>query len=42
MIEFNREKMAPFLPELRKYYFDPDRYETYLEPLGIAYPTVRR
>ena len=41
-IEFNREKMGKFLPELRKYYYDPSKYKTYLEQLGIAYPTVRK
>ena len=41
-IEFNREKMAKFLPELRKYYYDPTKYKTYLEQLGIQYPTVRK
>jgi aminobenzoyl-glutamate utilization protein B len=42
VIEFNREKMAKYLPELRKYYYDPTRYKTYLEQLGIQYPTVRK
>ncbi|HVG18800.1 MAG TPA: amidohydrolase [Blastocatellia bacterium] len=41
-IEFNREKMAKFLPELKKYYFDPTKYKTYLEQLGVQYPTVRK
>ena len=41
-IELNKEKMEKFLPELRKYYFDPSRYKTYLEQLGIQYPTVRK
>jgi aminobenzoyl-glutamate utilization protein B len=40
-VDLNRETMARFRPELRKYYFDPTRYGTYLEQLGIAYPTVR-
>jgi aminobenzoyl-glutamate utilization protein B len=26
---------------MRKYYYDPTRYKTYLEQLGIQYPTVR-
>jgi aminobenzoyl-glutamate utilization protein B len=41
-IEFNKEKMEKFLPELRKYYFDPKKYKTYLEQLGIQYPTVKK
>jgi len=41
-IELNKEKMEKFLPELKKYYFDPSRYKTYLEQLGIQYPTVKK
>jgi len=41
-IELNREKMAKFLPEVKKYYFDSAKHKTYLEQLGIKYPTVRR
>jgi aminobenzoyl-glutamate utilization protein B len=26
---------------MRKLYYDPGRYKTYLEQLGIEYPTVR-
>lgn len=40
-IEMNKEKMEKFLPQLRKFYYDPTRYKTYLEQLGIHYPTVR-
>jgi aminobenzoyl-glutamate utilization protein B len=40
-VEANRERMAKFAPELKKYYFDPARYKTYLDQLGIRYPTVR-
>jgi aminobenzoyl-glutamate utilization protein B len=42
MIDFNREKMEKFLPELRKFYYDPKRYQTYLQQLGIEYPTVKK
>ncbi len=38
----NREIMREFRDEMRKYYFDPARYDTYLEQLGIEYPTVRQ
>ncbi|MBI3491592.1 MAG: amidohydrolase [Acidobacteria bacterium] len=27
--------------EMKKYYYDPTKYKTYLEQLGIKYPTVR-
>jgi aminobenzoyl-glutamate utilization protein B len=40
-IELNREKMERFRPELKKVRYDPTRYESYLEQLGIHYPTVR-
>lgn len=41
-IELNREKMEKYRPELKKYYYDPTKYKTYLEQLGIQYPTVKR
>src|SRR5215470_4195471 len=41
-IELNKEKMEQFAPQLRKYHYDPTRYKTYLEQLGIQYPTVRK
>jgi len=40
-IEMNKEKMEKFAPELKRYYYDPARHKTYLEQLGISYPTVR-
>ena len=27
--------------QMQKYYYDPTKYKTYLEQLGITYPTVR-
>ena len=38
----NAEVMAKYREQMRKYYYDPTKYETYLEQLGITYPTVRR
>jgi aminobenzoyl-glutamate utilization protein B len=40
-IHLNREIMARYRPEMRKYYFDPSKHKTYLEQLGITYPTIR-
>ena len=40
-IEMNKEKMEKFVPELKKFYYDPARHKTYLEQLGIQYPTVK-
>jgi len=37
----NAEIMARYKPELQKYYYDPKKYKSYLEQLGIAYPTTR-
>jgi len=39
-IWLNAEKMARFRDEMRKYYYDPTKYATYLEQLGITYPTI--
>jgi aminobenzoyl-glutamate utilization protein B len=38
----NEERMARFRPQLDSLIYDPTRYSTYLEQLGIAYPTLRR
>jgi aminobenzoyl-glutamate utilization protein B len=40
-IQLNKEIMSKFKPELTKYYYNPAKYKTYLEQLGIKYPTVR-
>jgi aminobenzoyl-glutamate utilization protein B len=40
-IELNAGIMAKYRPQMRQYYYDPTKYKTYLEQLGIAYPTVR-
>jgi aminobenzoyl-glutamate utilization protein B len=41
-IELNREVMERFRPAMKPYYYDPARYATYLEQLGIEYPTLRK
>ena len=40
-IWLNADIMARYRPEMRKYYYDPSKYPTYLEQLGIKYPTVK-
>ncbi|HEX7122002.1 MAG TPA: amidohydrolase [Gemmatimonadaceae bacterium] len=40
-IWLNADIMAKYRDEMRKYYYDPSRYKTYLEQLGISYPTVK-
>jgi aminobenzoyl-glutamate utilization protein B len=41
-IHLNKATMERYRQEMRKYYFDPSRYKTYLEQLGIQYPTVKK
>jgi aminobenzoyl-glutamate utilization protein B len=41
-IDLNKEKMEKFSPQLKKFYYDSTRNKTYLEQLGIQYPTVRK
>ena len=40
-IHLNREIMRRYRPQMREYYFDPAKHDTYLDQLGIHYPTVR-
>ncbi|WP_409013876.1 amidohydrolase [Dyadobacter sp. CY356] len=40
-IRLNEKIMEEFRPEMKKYYYDPSKYATYLEQLGIKYPTVK-
>jgi aminobenzoyl-glutamate utilization protein B len=36
----NADIMERYRPLMRPYYYDPSKYGTYLEQLGITYPTV--
>jgi aminobenzoyl-glutamate utilization protein B len=40
-ITLNERIMAEYRPQMKKYYYNPAKYKTYLEQLGIKYPTVR-
>jgi aminobenzoyl-glutamate utilization protein B len=40
-IWLNEQTMAKYRPEMKKYYYDPSKYKSYLEQLGIKYPTVK-
>lgn len=40
-IELNRDILARYREQMRPFYYDPSRHRTYLEQLGIQYPTVR-
>jgi aminobenzoyl-glutamate utilization protein B len=37
----NTAILDKYRPEMKKFYYDPTKYKTYLEQLGIKYPTVR-
>ena len=39
-IWLNRDIMERFKPQLEELYYDPTRYDTYLEQLGIEYPQI--
>lgn len=40
-IFLNKKIMDEFRPQMKKFYYNPEKYNTYLEQLGIKYPTVR-
>ena len=37
----NADIMARYRPQLEKFYYDPKKFGSYLEQLGIQYPTVK-
>jgi len=40
-IWLNEKIMSHHRDQMKKFYYDPSKYGTYLEQLGIKYPTVR-
>ncbi|MEI6948192.1 peptidase dimerization domain-containing protein [Paraflavisolibacter sp. H34] len=40
-IELNKGIMEEYRPRMKAFYYNPDKYKTYLEQLGITYPTLR-
>ncbi|MCC7126846.1 MAG: amidohydrolase [Acidobacteria bacterium] len=38
----NKAILDKYREEMKKYYYDPTKYSTYLEQLGIQYPTVKK
>ncbi len=40
-VYLNQKIMTEFKPKLTPFYYDPSKYKTYLEQLGIKYPTLR-
>jgi len=41
-IYLNTEIMAKYRDEMKKYYYNPAKYSSYLEQLGISYPTLEK
>jgi aminobenzoyl-glutamate utilization protein B len=41
-IWLNEKTMAQYREQMKKFYYDPTKYKTYLEQLGIKYPTIER
>lgn len=41
-IELNEDIMATWRPAMKAFYYDPDKYDTYLDQLGIDYPTLKK
>ena len=39
-IWLNERNMALYRPLMEKYYYDPSKYETYLDQLGVKYPML--
>jgi len=40
-IWLNQKTMEEFRPQMKALYYDPSKYDSYLEQLGVKYPTVR-
>src|SRR5579872_1684022 len=40
-IWLNQKTMEQWRPKMKAYYYDPSKFDNYLEQLGIKYPTVR-
>lgn len=41
-IYLNKMTQDQFRPQLEKYYYDETKFDTYLEQLGVTYPTVKK
>lgn len=40
-VTLNQKIMTEYAPKLKPFYYNPAKYKTYLDQLGIVYPTVR-
>jgi aminobenzoyl-glutamate utilization protein B len=41
-IHLNKQAMEQFRPQLKKYYYDPSKYKSYLDQLGVKYPQLEK
>jgi aminobenzoyl-glutamate utilization protein B len=41
-VQINADIMAQYRPEMKKYYYDPSKYATYLDQLGIKFPVLEK
>ena len=41
-VQINRDTMARFRPEMRKFYYDASKYDTYLDQLGVKFPQLTK
>jgi aminobenzoyl-glutamate utilization protein B len=41
-IQLNRETMERYRPQMRKFYYDASKYNTYLDQLGVKFPTLTK
>ena len=41
-VHLNEKIMKEFKPELQKFYYDETKYGSYMEQLGITYPTLKK
>jgi aminobenzoyl-glutamate utilization protein B len=41
-IHLNKEIQGAYRSQLEKFYYDPSKFGTYLEQLGISYPTLKK
>jgi aminobenzoyl-glutamate utilization protein B len=40
-IWLNEKTMKEYRPQMEKFYYDPSKYPTYLDQLGIKWPTTK-
>jgi aminobenzoyl-glutamate utilization protein B len=41
-VQINRDTMERFRPQMRSFYYDAGKYDTYLDQLGVKFPTLAK